>query len=229
MDNFHHLLHLSANAKCICAVGAGGKTSLLYQLAKESLSLGKKVLLTTTTKMYLPQAFGYMDASAKELRRSFKDQPFLIAGTKRTDGKFGPLPKDVWDEIYEIPDVILVEADGSRQLPVKYPASYEPALPEKWDEVIVIMGLSALGQPLKNVCHRSSLAANALGWEDQHLFTAADLITLTQKGYGHLLKAQKSRLYLNQTDTLTPQTEKELANVLSAACHLFSVQTGSLR
>ena len=59
-------LQIPPSARCICAVGAGGKTSLLYELAEEYRQEGQRVLLTTTTKMYLPENDGVLDGTAEE-------------------------------------------------------------------------------------------------------------------------------------------------------------------
>lgn len=40
-------------ARTISVVGAGGKTTLIYRLAEELKEKGFRVLITTTTKMYV--------------------------------------------------------------------------------------------------------------------------------------------------------------------------------
>jgi molybdenum cofactor cytidylyltransferase len=58
---------------------------------------------------------------------------------------------------------LLIEADGSRQRPLKAPAAYEPVIPEFVEKVIVVAGLAGLGKPLKNeFVHRPEIYA-ALG------------------------------------------------------------------
>ena len=47
-------LQIPPSARCICAVGAGGKTSLLYELAEEYRQEGKRVLLTTARHENVP-------------------------------------------------------------------------------------------------------------------------------------------------------------------------------
>ena len=42
----------------------------------------------------------------------------------------------------------LLEADGSRRLPLKAPAPHEPPIPPFVDSVLVVAGLSALGHSL---------------------------------------------------------------------------------
>ena len=41
----------------ISLIGAGGKTSLMFKLAKELSQLKHRVLTTTTKKIFLPQPF----------------------------------------------------------------------------------------------------------------------------------------------------------------------------
>ncbi len=41
--------------KIISFVGGGGKTSLIYELGSELSKLGKKVIITTTTHMFMPK------------------------------------------------------------------------------------------------------------------------------------------------------------------------------
>ena len=46
-------------------------------------------------------------------------------------------------------DVVLVEADGSRRLPLKCPAAHEPVLPRGMSHCVAVAGLDALGAPLE--------------------------------------------------------------------------------
>ena len=74
-------LQIPPSARCICAVGAGGKTSLLYELAEDYRQEGKRVLLTTTTKMYLPEKDGVLDGTAKEIKEKLERDGFAVAGS----------------------------------------------------------------------------------------------------------------------------------------------------
>ncbi len=49
---------------------------------------------------------------------------------------------------------ILVEADGSRRLPLKAHAAHEPVIPLGSQQSILMVGASGIGQPLDAVCHR---------------------------------------------------------------------------
>lgn len=60
-------------------------------------------------------------------------------------------------------DIILVEADGSRQLPLKAEAAHEPVIKPDSDYVIAVVGVDAVGHPLCEVCHRPELVADHYG------------------------------------------------------------------
>lgn len=94
-------------------------------------------------------------------------------------------------------DYYLYEADGSRNHPIKYPASYEPVLLPQTDLLIVCMGLSAIGKPLGEFCHRHELLPFAVN-EDESISTElAGRILLS--GYGHF--PTPTMFLLNQADS----------------------------
>lgn len=144
----------------VSLVGAGGKTSLIYALARELAMEGKKVLVTTTTHMLAPLA---QEASAvilspdtdeilEELRGlSLRWSPIFAASHR--DGKEGKMvgfsPEDV-DRIWGrgFLDWVLVEADGAARRPLKAPASHEPVVPYSSLWVVGLVGLDAIGKPL---------------------------------------------------------------------------------
>ena len=45
-------LDIKSEHNVIAVVGAGGKTSIVFALAKAFYNIGKKVCITTTTKMF---------------------------------------------------------------------------------------------------------------------------------------------------------------------------------
>jgi molybdenum cofactor cytidylyltransferase len=64
--------------------------------------------------------------------------------------KLGGFSPEIVDRLAEElkPDLLVVEADGSRHRPLKAPAPYEPVVPTGTTLVLVMAGLSVLGQPL---------------------------------------------------------------------------------
>jgi probable selenium-dependent hydroxylase accessory protein YqeC len=63
------------------------------------------------------------------------------------------------DRLANLADFILIEADGSKQLPIKAWADHEPVLPTCTSMVLILAGLSCLEKPLSAACHRPHLAA----------------------------------------------------------------------
>ena len=56
----------------ISYVGAGGKTSSIYQDAAAFVNEGKKVMITTTTHMYVPKDRVFIDEAARGSSRDFE-------------------------------------------------------------------------------------------------------------------------------------------------------------
>lgn len=56
----------------------------------------------------------------------------------------------------------IIEADGAAGRPLKAHAAHEPVIPSCATEIIMMAGLDALGQTLKNVVHRPELAVERL-------------------------------------------------------------------
>lgn len=132
-------------------VGAGGKTTTMLTLAQQYKALGLRVLVTTTTRIYVP------DPSQRD-RLLLGSQPLAappgqpgtvtVAGEAvESNGKLVALESAVVDELYRIGsyDVILVEADGSKGKPLKAPSAYEPVIPCRATHVIGIIGMDAYG------------------------------------------------------------------------------------
>ena len=219
-DRLLPALGIPEYVRCICAAGAGGKTGLLGRLAAEYRDMGKHVLLTTTTKMYLPEAYGALDCSAGEILDRLDRDGFVIAGSTVCEGeKMGPLPKEVWDRVVPEAEIVLVEADGSRRLPLKVPGVNEPVIPGACDFLIVVEGMSGIGRPLLEVCHRTKQAAALLGCPEKRKVTVKMTVRIAREGYQSLLKRENDGegkgscgcYFLNQADCLDPEQRAEIA------------------
>jgi len=147
----------------VAFVGAGGKTSGMFILARELLespSAPNSVMVSTTTHLGLFQAAnadchivikdGHDLAS---LRDNFPNGLVMVTGEPAKSEKFritGIPPEEMLAlaDIHHFP--LLIEADGARMLPLKAPADYEPVIPSFVDTVVVLAGLSGIGKPLSN-------------------------------------------------------------------------------
>jgi molybdenum cofactor cytidylyltransferase len=138
----------------LALVGAGGKTTAIFQLAREMAP----AIVTTTTHLGTWQA-GHADRYIMIKPGDSQPNPeiFLQSGITLVTGpvaseRFTGPPRDLlfWlREVCQNNDVpFLIEADGAQQKPIKAPAEHEPVIPGFVDTVVVAAGLSALGKPL---------------------------------------------------------------------------------
>jgi len=96
----------------------------------------------------------------------------------------------IYEAVCEYADVVLVEADGSKGMPVKFPAEHEPVIPENVDEIHIVTGLCAVGKPLKEACHRKELVQKCLEVSEDTILTREHLEMLLHKGYMEPLKKE---------------------------------------
>lgn len=165
----------------IAVVGSGGKTTLIKNLASSYRSQGKTVLITTTTHMFIePDTLLTDDADL--ILHALEERGCVMAGVAEGE-KIKALSRETFEAVCAHADVVLVEADGSKGLPLKYPNLTEPVIPEKTDEILVVCGLNAIGRPAKEVCHRLELVTNCLGIREEESITPEHIRKLVTKGY----------------------------------------------
>ena len=169
-------------AKVIAVVGAGGKTTRIHKLAEEHRKAGKKVFVTTTTHMYREEGC-ILTGNVEDITRELIRCGYCMAGMPAPHGKIQSLPKAVYETVCNHADVVLVEADGSKGYPVKYPAAHEPVIPGNADEIHIVMGLRAIGHPIGQVCHRKELVIKCLGESEETLLTIEHIERLVEEGY----------------------------------------------
>jgi len=159
MTSLRHSLKLNKGG-VISLVGAGGKTALMFRLARELSRQGAAVLSTTTTKIYMPNrkqtAIVMISESAGDFaigaREILKRNPHISAGSRLIPlrNKLKGFAPETIDAIWRSGAFrwIVVEADGAAGKPVKAPAVHEPVIPQSTTWVIGIIGLEAIGRPL---------------------------------------------------------------------------------
>ncbi|MBP8639386.1 MAG: putative selenium-dependent hydroxylase accessory protein YqeC [Oscillospiraceae bacterium] len=189
----------------IAVVGSGGKTSIIMQLAEEQKALGKKVLVLTTTHMYVPSKYGVVSGIYSDVEKALQTDDIAVVGDKTNDGKITWLGDELYKEILPLADIILIEADGSKRLPLKYPNENEPVIPPEIDIILVVYGLNAIGKNGNEACHRWAFARKAfnIANEDETL-KPEHLSLLMKEGYLKPLKTKHPSALviplLNQAD-----------------------------
>jgi probable selenium-dependent hydroxylase accessory protein YqeC len=140
-------------------VGAGGKTTLIEYLAADAIRRGKRVAITTTTKIWAKDPYVlWADLGKGQVRPDF-----VRVGKAVSGGKLTALESDEIAELGSMYDLVLIEADGSKGKSLKYNAEYEPVIPPFSDRVIVVAGLDALSGRADEKIFRWELFEKATG------------------------------------------------------------------
>ena len=138
----------------LAIVGAGGKTTAMFRLARELGERGLRVACATTTRIFRP-APDEADLILAENNAGFLETCRESAALGRTaclawapegDKLLGLSANFIHNlNNAQVFDWILVEADGARCLPLKAPAAHEPVIPERSTHVLGVAGLTAIG------------------------------------------------------------------------------------
>ncbi len=153
---------------CISLVGGGGKTSTMYALARMFASDNKRVLVTTTTKIFVPteeqcDSF-FVEKSLKKINIPHgKVYAFglSINNLKKVDGFTPSIIEEVENMGDAVYDVLIYEADGAKKLPLKAPNKTEPCIAVNTTHNIACVGLDSLGEKLnEEIAFRVDLISN---------------------------------------------------------------------
>jgi probable selenium-dependent hydroxylase accessory protein YqeC len=209
-------------------IGAGGKTTALFRLAKELRDSGAKILVTTTTKIFKPtkphvdRLFLVEDPHVLLSTASQIQAPAIIGAGYNVDDdeKLLGLPSPWLDQLEQSRqfDAILVEADGAASRLLKVPSELEPVVPDRSHLTAWNMAIKVLGKPLQpNWVHRAETAISLLNATAETLVTKALIIRLLEHPLGCLKgipPGSRKVAVLNQADS--PE-EIELAKDLAGS------------
>ena len=163
--NFLHTLRLTPRA-VVAFVGAGGKTTAMFRLADEVVDSGGRVITTTTTRLGLDQISlaPLHVTSIDDLQVALQTSPHVLftGEIDRTQQKLLGISQSLISDLQLLITnyYLLIEADGSRQLPFKAPAKHEPAIPNFVTHVVVVVGIDVIGKPLiDDYVHRAEIVA----------------------------------------------------------------------
>jgi probable selenium-dependent hydroxylase accessory protein YqeC len=145
----------------ISLVGGGGKTTLMFALARELSLSGQKVITTTTTRIAASEPSRYgspfllPEASEEKLIQSLPgnlekyDHITVAAEIFQSQDKLRGIAPETVDKIAILKLAsIIVETDGARGKPIKAPNATEPVIPASTTLVIPVVGMDALGVKL---------------------------------------------------------------------------------
>lgn len=186
IDSFIDTLGLTGNP-VISVVGAGGKSTVIEAIADEYADRGQDVIITTTTHIRYKE-------SDKESDKDFNAKDGNVRGKKKYIGipmeengirKLKAPSEETLKELIEKRTCpILIEADGSKGLPCKAPAEYEPVLRLETEVVIGVLSSRCIGGKIKDVCHRPEMVSRLLKKGKNDIITDKDLEVIFQDSNG---------------------------------------------
>lgn len=195
---------------CLAFVGAGGKTSAIFQIARQ---FSGPVIVTAATHFgawQIPLADQHLIASSPDNLAGLRFEGVtLITGPLRQDQRTQTVTPGILSRLRaktkELSIPLLIEADGSRQRPLKAPAAHEPVIPDFVDSVVVVAGLSGLGKPLSDeAVHRLEIFAKLSGLKIGEAITSDALtrvLTHPEGGLKNIPARARRMVLLNQADT----------------------------
>ena len=170
---------LAARLGIVCAVGAGGKKSVLRAIAA---SHPGRVAMTGTVPFAPPpetldghRFTGCIEALAQRLEAtaSAKAGTFIYGMPEEKKGRWGGVPAEIivdWHRRFGF-DATLVKADGARMRWIKAPADTEPVLTPRCDTLIPVLSARALGEPLtERIAHRLPQVEKVSGCRPGEIF-----------------------------------------------------------
>jgi probable selenium-dependent hydroxylase accessory protein YqeC len=221
----------------VSLVGAGGKTTLMFALARELTQKGKTVITSTTTKIFPPSqsetACVFVSRDEDELVEFILNN----AGTKEciTIGsellvesrKLRGVSPFLVSRVIGLNsvDYVIIEADGASQRPLKAPnPEYEPVIPSCTAMVIPVVGIDALGRKLSEEhVFRSEIASQLTGVPLGEFVTAETIARLILHPSGLATRSPaEARIipFINKVDLTPDLTEaRGLAHEILAGEH----------
>lgn len=211
-----------AAKQTVSIVGGGGKSTLMYFMASTCAREGKKVLVTTTTNIYMPDE-SIFARNVGEAEALWAEKKIAVIGTPMPGkGKLKMPDEALMRELIARADVSFIEADGAKHYPTKVPKDGEPVLIPESDLVIAVFGLSAIGKPLKKCCFRLEQAMELLGVDEDHILTEEDAAEILSSPLGAMkdVGQRKYCVVLNQCDD---GQRRRAGNEISARLSLLGV------
>ncbi len=191
------------HGKYFSFTGAGGKSSLIECIARRAAMRGKTVAITTTTKIYAKEPYLLFDRPGPVPPGSVIRVGKTLEGEKLTGLTFNDL-QSLGDTV----DLVLIEADGAKHCPLKYPAPHEPLIPPFSDMVFVVAGLDGLHGRVDDRVFRWEIFRKEAGIPgDANITEDVFLRLFSEKGLLKCVDRHKCTVVLNKYDMLKDRRE----------------------
>ncbi len=205
--------YTTTKSPVISFVGSGGKTTAIFQLAHDLLSTSNpSIYITATTHLgewQIKLADHHIIATDNINLNNLPSQGIILFTGEIEDDRTTPIGSKALNWLRETSQAkripLLIEADGSRQKPLKAPASHEPPIPDFSDIVAVVSGLSGLAElHSEEFVHQPKIFSQMSDLKLGQQITADALIrvlTHPQGGLKNIPSRARRIVLLNQADS----------------------------
>lgn len=204
-------------------IGGGGKTTLLRTLGEELARSGARVILATSTKFRPFPGIETVPGGEREIAEALGCAPLVCAAAPWGEsGKLAESPVPM-ARLAALADCVLVEADGSAGLPLKAHAPHEPVIPAESGRVILVLGASGFGRPIRETAHRPERYAALAGCDIETAVTPEIVARVIRaEGLGDMV-------LVNQAETPEARERaRKLAEYLALPVYAGSLQRGEI-
>lgn len=213
------LIDLLDSDKCriISIVGAGGKSTLMYTLSDE-LRDNNKVLVTTTTKIYLPEKkqYDYIALNDKEfysIRCSNNKGVYIYGVCINEENKLIGPEAEIINQQQPYFHYILIEADGSKRKPIKGWKDNEPVVCSSTQTTVGVLSIDAIGKTVnEDNVHRVEEFTKITGSTKYEKITVEDMCSVICHPNGLFKSARGEKiLFINKVER---EIDKFIAEIL---------------
>ena len=203
----------------VSLVGGGGKTTTMYYIAGELAKKGLKVIVTTTTHIFPPE-ITYTCLTTKdinEVKEALKENNLVVLADSVGEVKLEGIDPLWVNDLKEVADVIIVEADGSRNLPFKAPHEHEPVVPPSSTVVIPVVGVDAVYKPLSEEwAHRPDKISEITGLKMGEPVTPEIIATTLLHTMGGMKGVPSHAAFIPLINKADSQNEVDIAMEISS-------------
>lgn len=200
----------------IAFVGAGGKTTAMFQLARSfTQGHGSSTAIVTATShlgsWQVPLADVHIIVDPPvSLQENLHKSKGIVLITGNLDGeRTKPVDGQTLNWLYQHCEShsfpLLIEADGSRQKPLKAWENHEPPIPSFVDHVVQVVGMTGVGKLLtEEYVHRSEIFSTLSGLNIGEPMTSNAVINIlisVDAGLKNFPAHARRTALLNQADT----------------------------
>lgn len=151
MKTLTEIFHIK-KGDVVSITGTGGKTSLLFKLGNE-LRKNCRVLITTSTKIYMPSKRDYdfiytMEEYMSDKKKNHIGTTVISSEYIKEENKLIGIIDEDLEKVMEDFDVVLIEADGSKMLPLKAWKDYEPPILKTTTKSIGVFPVDMIGEKI---------------------------------------------------------------------------------